>query len=299
MPNEKKKKLSKYEKFGSLLAKENSKLIAGMPGSDFEYFSNQTLCLFRLTTPERPLKNPRQFNSYENLLIRLFFGFNEIDKSIKNLQNTLIYIRRFPFSKTRIEKSTYLRYHYENYLNELYILQERMQRFLTIISRLYRRDQNWENISQITNEILHDFKRALSRLIETRGTHIHEKRFSDLEFDQLDLFENLKNENFPGLNMNFLYDLVYQRILKAKRGFIRMTNKQIEKRLEIYFKLLLKSLFDKDEHLLIPKNISPIIAKSNSTPGDTIADRFKKLAAELKLEYGGKIKDLGAPKKSS
>jgi hypothetical protein len=288
-----KKKLSMFEKFGATLAKENGKLIMSMPGIDSEYFSQRISCLFRLTPPEKPIRNPRQFSPYENLLIRLFDRFFEIDKSVRNLYNTLIYIRRFPFSKTRIERSTYLRYHYENYLSELYILKERMLMFLKIIARLYKRDPNGENITRITNDISRDFINALSSLIETRGIHIHEERYSDLDFSQLDLFEIFKDEKIPGLNMNFLYGIVYKRILKAKRNFIRRTNKQIEKRLEIYFKILFRLLFDKDEHLLIPINISPIIAKSNITLGDTIADRLKKLKKELESEYGKNLPDVG------
>jgi hypothetical protein len=269
-------------------------LIMSMPGIDYEYFSQRISWLFRLTPPERPIINPRQFSPYENLFIKLFFGFIEIDKSKKNLQNALIYIRRFPFSKTRIERSTYLRYHYENYLNELYILNARMQKFLTIISRLYRHDPNGENITRITIEISHNFKEALSRLIEARGIHTHEERYSDSDFVQLNLFEIFKEEQIPGLNMNFLYDIVYRRIIRAKRDFIRRTNKLIEKLLEIYFKRLFKLLFDKDEHLLIPQSISPKITQSSSTPGDTLVDRMKKLKKELEFEYGKKLPDVRA-----
>lgn len=293
MQNGKKKKTSMFEKFGSVIAKENGKMILGMPGTDFDIFSRSIRRQFSLT-PERPIGNPRQLNPYENLFIKLFTGFFEIEKSVKNLHNTLIYIRRFPFSKTRIERSTYLRYHYENYLNELYILQKRMQGFLTIISRLYRLDPNGGNITRITVAIFNNFSEAMSRLIKARGIHVHKERYSDPEFDHLNLFEHFKDEKFPGLNMNFLYDIIYQKTLRAKRDFLRYTNKQIEKLLEIYFKRLFKLLFDKDEHLLIPQNVIPKIAQSNSTPGDTIADRFKKLKVELESEYGDKFSDVGA-----
>ena len=62
--------------------------------------------------------------------------------------------------------------------------------------------------------------------------------------------------------------------------------------LEIYFKRLFKLLFDKDEHLLIPQNVIPKIAQLNSTPSNTIADRFKKLKVELESEYGIKLQML-------
>lgn len=279
MRNEKKEKLSMFKKFGSAVVKENGEMIGKMPEADFDYFSNKISCLFRLT-PKTSVENPRQFTPYENLLVQLFSGYNEIDTSIRNLHNALIYIRRFPFSKTRIERGDYLRYHYENYLNELYILQMRMQRYLKIISRLYRLDPRGPHIAGIMEKISDDFKEKLMRLIEARGVHVHRERYSDLEFSQLNLFEGLRGEKIPGLNIS-LCDFIYRKILNVKRDFIKRTNKMLEKFLDKNFKCLYGLLFDIDEHLIIPQNISSKITRSNKISTITVADRFNKLKTEL------------------
>ena len=53
---------------------------------------------------------------------------------------------RFPYSNTRVSKTRYLVYHMENYLNEVYILEQRLKSYFTIVGRLYRKDRRHQDI---------------------------------------------------------------------------------------------------------------------------------------------------------
>jgi hypothetical protein len=59
----------------------------------------------------------------------LFYGFNEIFISFERLKDLEVYISRFPNTKTLIAKIDYLRFLIENYLNEMYLLKERLNKY--------------------------------------------------------------------------------------------------------------------------------------------------------------------------
>ena len=73
---------------------------------------------------------------------KLFKGFSEIHTAVECLKNIEIYIRRFPFKNTRVSKLDYLKYNIENYLNEIYVLKERMISYSKTVARAYKNSEN-------------------------------------------------------------------------------------------------------------------------------------------------------------
>ncbi len=60
----------------------------------------------------------------ENFMVnKIFRPMGEIITTIEAIENISVYIRYFPYKKQGISPLSYLHYHIENYLNELYILQ--------------------------------------------------------------------------------------------------------------------------------------------------------------------------------
>jgi hypothetical protein len=64
----------------------------------------------------------QKFSPQDIFFSNLFYGFNEIYISFERLKDLEIYMSHFPNIKTPIEKIDYLRFLFENYLNETYIL---------------------------------------------------------------------------------------------------------------------------------------------------------------------------------
>jgi len=53
---------------------------------------------------------------------KIFHGYIEIINSVHTLKDIHIYISSFPYKNKSITKPRYIRYHIENYFNEVYLL---------------------------------------------------------------------------------------------------------------------------------------------------------------------------------
>src|SRR5258708_3000792 len=71
---------------------------------------------------------------------KVFYGMAEILKSLETLEDIAFFIGRFPFQNTRISKERYLQFHVESYFSEVFLLQERLTKYLTLLERQYKRD---------------------------------------------------------------------------------------------------------------------------------------------------------------
>jgi hypothetical protein len=101
-------------------------------GNDPEYrevFVNQILGL------NGPKQMKRKITPSFTFFSKLYVGFKEIADSYYCLIDIETYIGRFPYGDTRISKTRHLVYHMENYINEVYILKERLTSYFTIIGR--------------------------------------------------------------------------------------------------------------------------------------------------------------------
>ena len=72
----------------------------------------------------------------EKLLRKILSGFSEIEATFQVLNDIPFYIRRFPSQNTNVSKTRFLNYHVGNYLNENYILRERLRTYQKVIVRM-------------------------------------------------------------------------------------------------------------------------------------------------------------------
>ena len=105
----------------------------------------------------------------------MYNGFREISGSYYGLLEIEIYIGRFPYRNTKISKTRHLAYHMENYLNEIYILKERLNSYFTTIGRIYRKDRRIQDILKRTKPLFAFVNNTLKGIIDTRG-HMYTKR---------------------------------------------------------------------------------------------------------------------------
>ena len=98
----------------------------------------------RETEPDwqkRTRYSPRTVRRDDLLLHQLFLAYSEISTSFKTLENIPLYLNYFPKKvERRISRHQWLRYHVENYFHELYIFQNRVDAFCTLLLRSYRKD---------------------------------------------------------------------------------------------------------------------------------------------------------------
>ena len=78
---------------------------------------------------------PRQ---NQHFLMVLFAGYADIADSLAHLKQIDRYLNRAPTRTSPISRSAYLSYHYNAFLNELAITEERIAHHLTLLSHKYR-----------------------------------------------------------------------------------------------------------------------------------------------------------------
>jgi hypothetical protein len=143
----------------------------------------------------------------------------------------------------------------------MYILKERLHSFLTAIGREYRRDRRHGTILAATRPVFASVKSSLSNVVETRGRHVHVKRFSDKDLDRLGLlimFANpvtsISDELAEATKPYF--ESEYRRIRKKWRSQVQKNNEELEKLMDVYGEALLKVCFrDGTDTLSYPSNL--------------------------------------------
>jgi len=204
------------------------------------------------------LKGPKQLGGKltpaDVFISKLATGFNEIHDSYYSLLDIEVYMARFPYSNTRVSKTRYLIYHMENYLNEVYILQQRLKCYFTIVGRLYRNDRRHQDILKTVKTLSSLVQNALEEIVDTRGAHVHRMRFSDEDLERLNLQEILSKHGGDELKVlkNF-FKFDYGSIRKRYKQIINRNNEEIKKMLDACFDILYKIVADEKRKIKYPR----------------------------------------------
>ena len=187
---------------------------------------------------------------------KLFYPFSEILDSIYAIDNILLFIKDFPYEKQNISRVQYLRYHIENYLNELYILKNRLISYLKIIERAYKKTDNYSHI-ETTFKLVYSFiSRAFKAYTEIRGLHVHHKRYSDYEISRLSLIELLSRGNSKQEKYLKSYFIIeYKEVQNKWIKKIKDDSLNIHDMLNQYFEQLLLAISE-DDKIKYPSNLS-------------------------------------------
>jgi hypothetical protein len=234
--------LAGFDEFHTAIGAAGSALIKGMTDKDLETVRRNMSALLREEEPV-PGSEPRRLTQDEELIQKLLFGFVEIQESIDNLHNIAIYVRRFPYANAGVEKGAYLRYHVENYLQELYILKERLKSYLTTVSRAYRLDPRGKRLGTVAKAVDKHFHEVFAGSLQARRRHVHQRRYSDPDIERLRGLEIVHHDN-PSLDR--WYRQVYKETRRRKLAWIARTNELVNKFLDVYFGLLYELLFTSD-----------------------------------------------------
>ena len=64
---------------------------------------------------------PESLGREDQHVMKLFWAFSEIHRCIERLRHCETYVRKFPFSGTRVSRGAYLQFVVEGHLHEIYI----------------------------------------------------------------------------------------------------------------------------------------------------------------------------------
>ncbi len=189
----------------------------------------------------------------------IFNGFSEISKSLSTLKLIEKFIHINPPEEDGIDYANYLIYHCQNYLQEMYICKDRLDKYIKTINNEYK--------EQIGEKLLEDVKENLLKLIRStlhsitahtkgaRSKHVHYARFLDEELKWLS-------------STTFLSNLYAEFKIESEKAYITAKNKwykiitnnneELEKLLDIYFNTIY-TIIAIDNKVILPQNTNGIV----------------------------------------
>jgi len=164
--------------------------------------------------------------------------YSELSDSLENMKIAAVLINQYPYGSTlkkkNINKAQYLSYHVGNYLNEVYIFRERMQKFLKWLEKEFKNIKKAEAV-----ELVKKHERLIDNLLkpinDNRDAHVHTKRFEDLSIEQLKyiylLMTSAKQDKFAR-SVEIIEKLTYRKTRRDWFKKIGKNNSEIEKAMQ-------------------------------------------------------------------
>lgn len=121
-------------------------------------------------------------------VIRLCHFVDEIAGSLDVLDDTVVYLQRAPRG---IPRERYARYHFEHYIQQIYILRNRLRVLCDWLARAYRKTALAANVSATAGDLKTKVDACLASVIEVRGAHVHEEQVHVAELYRLTLLKML------------------------------------------------------------------------------------------------------------
>lgn len=191
--------------------------------------------------------------SEENAFLKkMFNGFYEIYNSHRCMKNVETYISINPYSARGIPRSEFLKYHYENYLNELYILKERMIKYIDDIKKNYKCSRQRLSVEASLSKISKTIEETFKKILSIRHDNVHTEKQTDFGMTRLEMFELLAN-NPDSETDKWMRDSIYRATRKERLKWIRKQNIQVKKGLDDYFDVLHQYVFSKSGQILYPE----------------------------------------------
>ncbi len=187
---------------------------------------------------------------------KLFRPMTEILNSLESIENIAFYTQNFPYEDEALSKVSYLKYHVENYLNEIYLLKNRMIAYLKLLVRAYKKSKYSEYVFKTISPLFSLISKGLDGYIKIRGAHVHENRYSDIDFDRLTTLEFFANRHGElSKPMSHLLNRAYTETETKWVDNIKQALEGIKKIIEFYFSTLIEAITE-GGLLIFPNNLT-------------------------------------------
>jgi len=187
---------------------------------------------------------------------RLSKGLYWIEDIWKRLRDIEVYIGRFPYSDTGISRIRHLAYHFENHLQLVYVLRERLKEYWNMTKQVFKDDPQYERCKlTVSKSITSNFKQ-LDKFKKDRGIIVHNiDIIANPDIDRLE-FQELTSElmdEMPSLWwLRRVHDSTYRKIRNQFRKAVAADNIRLASVLDSYFDALLQVIADESGRLRLP-----------------------------------------------
>lgn len=201
---------------------------------------------------EAKLNNEDLYPSQKDLEYIIFNGFNEITASLENIKLTLAFISIVPPKSKKINRSDYLKYHIHVYLQEIYILKERLNEYATKLQRKYSKINKEINVKEFIKPLFQIIKMMFEGITNARSQHVHAQRFSDKDLDWLSstTFLSKFHDEYEIPSKN-----IYKKVSLEWKTTIKNNTKEINKIIDIYFDTIYAVITKNDKLILSNKTL--------------------------------------------
>jgi hypothetical protein len=130
----------------------------------------------------------RKIKAPEDFLMDLLYNYSELSESLKRFKIISILINQYPklpsWDSVGLNKTVYLRYHYETFLHEAHLYRERMCFLLKDLEKKCKQHSLFKQ-AKFIKDVSNDFLQALQNVSFIRNYHVHKRRFRNNKIDQL------------------------------------------------------------------------------------------------------------------
>jgi hypothetical protein len=200
---------------------------------------------FNLPGPVRLTPN---LSPSERSFSELFYGWSEIHRSCELLKH----LASLPIQGVGLTPGQCVRLNVECYLNEIYILQQRLLQYLSIVYKQARRVASRQESTQV-QETVRDLKKGVHQVFgqisAVRGSHVHQWRYDDEDLSRVDSLEDLVNLG-KCAELRPYYRGELHKLRRKWAEFISTTNGHTEKFMDRYFARLYPVVFDAEKGIL-------------------------------------------------
>lgn len=192
---------------------------------------------------------------------KLFRPMSEIFSTMETIENISVYMRTFPYKRYGVSKLSYLKYHIESSLNEIYILKIRLETYLRVIEKVYKALPNYTKRQGLIKNTRKFINKSLDNIVRTRGWHVHRYRYTASDLDHLltlELFSKYNDEDDddkPFWCKSVFFKQSFKAVRKKRIKEIKELIEALWDMLETYFKTMLV-LVSKNDKILYPPDIS-------------------------------------------
>jgi hypothetical protein len=191
---------------------------------------------------------------------QVFEGFAEVFKSLETLDDISLLVGRPPERRPRISEDRYLQFLVEAHLNEVYLLRERLRRYVKSVQRAFRHDPRSNQVFVKTDALVNAVDSTLDPILRLRHAHTHEGRFRDEGISRLGSIKLLLHGNDPkiGTVMRPHYRVQRARVMKQWRKIMKGNNRAVRELTAFVFEGLYPLVFNKDTgELSYPAKFAP------------------------------------------
>lgn len=136
-------------------------------------------------------KSGRGLTTKQRLLDEYWGRLSQLEFTHTRLKRFPVFLSSFHLAleKRGISRVTQFIYHIENYLAVIYIFDQRVRRITRLVEKLATKHRCLQTDIQALADAKKNLMASLEPLVTVRGSHTHEKYFSDKDFDEMEKYD--------------------------------------------------------------------------------------------------------------